>query len=283
MNLNKALIMFALFWVSCGTDQDTDKLVTITTRLGDIKLVLFEDTPMHKESFLELAEEGAYDSTTFYRVINNFMIQGGDVALHQEFEQESLRLIPAEISPNHIHAKGMIGAARQGANVNPEKNSSTQFYIVHGEVFSHEELTTDINKLNNAFSKYINDGEHDELLKYCTVLQDSGQIDALQDLIIEMRPELEADMDMDFENTEITPAQIDAYTTIGGAPHLDGGYTVFGKVVEGMETVDKIAALEVDDTDNPLETVLMTLKIEEYPKDSITAWYGIEYPKTEDN
>ena len=86
---------------------------------------------------------------------------------------------------------------------------------------------------------------------------------------------------MDFENKEISEEQILAYTTVGGAPHLDGGYTVFGQVVEGMETVDKIADLEVDSLDNPLEPVYMQLKFEEVPHDSLTFWYGIEYPKPE--
>ena len=103
-------------------------------------MVLFEDTPKHKASFLELAEVGAYDSTKFYRVMEEFMIQGGDVSLNEAFEKESRRLIPAEFKPSLYHKKGMIGAARQTASENPFKQSSTQFYIVHGTTFSKEEL-----------------------------------------------------------------------------------------------------------------------------------------------
>jgi peptidyl-prolyl cis-trans isomerase B (cyclophilin B) len=176
----------------------------------------------------------------------------------------------------------MIGAARQGANVNPEKKSSTQFYIVHGEVYTEEELKTNIEQLNSAFGRFLNDGEHEELKQRCLALQDSGLTEELQNLILDMRPEVEETLEMDFENVEITPEQIKVYTTIGGTPHLDGGYTVFGQVVEGMETVDKIASLEVDEDDNPVDPVFITLQVEEHPKDSLIAWYGIEYPIVEE-
>jgi cyclophilin family peptidyl-prolyl cis-trans isomerase len=283
MNSNKliilALILTTLFWQSCTSEtKNTDKVVTISTRLGDIKIILFEDTPKHKASFLELAEAGAYDSTNFYRVIKDFMIQGGDIAIHPEFEKEARRLIPAEILPQHIHARGMIGAARQGVNVNPSRKSSTQFYIVQGKIFTQKELTTKISRLNSALPKFLYNGEHQDLIDEFKVLQDSGRHDELQQRILSLRKEIEESLDMNFENTEISKAQIETYTTIGGAPHLDGSYTVFGQVVEGMDTVDKIAALEVDSVDNPLEPVMMKLAIDEVPKDSITAWYGIEYP-----
>ena len=283
MSLSRYLIVFvAILGISCSSSVETDKLVTISTRLGDIKLVLFEDTPFHKESFLELAEAGAYDGTGFHRVIEDFMIQAGDISKNPEFERESRRLIPAEFLSHRIHARGMLGAARQGANVNPEKKSSTQFYIVQGEVYTEEELTTNIEQLNSAFGRFLNDGEHEELKQKCLALQDSGLTEEFQNLILDMRPEIEEAMDLDFENLEITPEQIKLYTTVGGTPHLDGGYTVFGQVVEGMETVDKIASLEVDSDDKPLEPVKITLKVEEHPKDSLIAWYGIEYPIIEE-
>ena len=288
MRLNKivqlALVLSLLVWQSCSsTEGNEEQLVKLTTRLGDIKIILFDDTPKHKESFLELAEEGAYDSTKFYRVMKDFMIQGGDVANNVGFEKEARRLIPSEISPDHIHKKGMIGAARQPQNRNPYRLSSTQFYIVHGRTFSQKELTTDLAQLNAALSKYLYNGEHQDLLDEFKVLQDSGRTEELQERVIGLREEIEKFENKSFENTEITQTQIDAYTTIGGAPHLDGGYTVFGQVVEGLDVVDKIANLKVDSLDNPLEEIYMTVSIEDVPKDSITAWYGIIYPKTEPN
>ncbi len=283
MNLNRilsiGLLLSLILWQSCSTKVDNqEQLITITTRLGDIKIVLFDDTPKHKASFLELTGLGAYDSTTFYRVIKDFMVQGGDVANNPQFEKEARRLIPAEITPEHIHKKGMIGAARQPKSINPYRQSSTQFYIVQGKTFSKEELTTDISQLNSACSRYLYDGKHQDLIDEFKVLQDSGRSEELQSRILGLRQEIEESLGMDFENTEISQRQIETYTTAGGAPHLDGGYTVFGQVVEGMETVDKIAMLEVDSVDNPLEPIYMTVAIENVPKDSITAWYGIIYP-----
>ena len=286
MSLNRAwqvtLMLGLMVWPSCSSNQETkEQLVKITTRFGDIKIILYDDTPKHKESFLELAKEGAYDSTAFYRVIKDFMVQGGDVAINADFEKEARRLIPAEISPDHIHKRGMIGAARQTQNRNPYRLSSTQFYIVQGKTFTKKELTTDVAQLNASLSNYLYNGESQDLLNEFKTLQDSGRTDELQQRVLGLRKEIELFTKKSFENTEITQAQIDAYTTIGGAPHLDGEYTVFGQVVEGLEIVDKIAALEVDSVDNPLEAVYMTVSIEEVPKDSITAWYGLVYAKPE--
>jgi peptidyl-prolyl cis-trans isomerase B (cyclophilin B) len=210
------------------------------------------------------------------------MIQGGDIARNPAFEMEARRLIPAEFLPNHYHKRGMLAAARQNANRNPLKKSSTQFYIVQGKVFDRETLTTNVEQLNTALPKFLYDGKHEDLINECKALQDSGKYNELQKLVISLRKDIEAALGKDFENKEITEEQIDAYTTIGGAPHLDGKYTVFGQVLEGMETVDKIAALKVDSLDKPLDPVYMQLKIEEIPKDSITAWFGYVYPKPQD-
>lgn len=285
MKLNRTLpaILFLsiLVWQSCSSgEENQEQLITLTTRLGDIKLVLYDDTPKHKASFIELAKAGAYDSTTFYRVIKDFMVQGGDVAINADFEKESRRLISSEILPDHFHKRGVIGAARQSVNRNPYRLSSTQFYIVEGRKFSQKELTTDIVQMNSALSRYLYNGENQDLIDEFKVLQDSGRSDELQERVLELRDEIEESLNMDFENSEISQAQVEAYTTVGGAPHLDGAYTVFGQVVEGMNIVDKIANLKVDSVDNPLEPVYMKVAIEYVPKDSISAWYGIIYPET---
>jgi peptidyl-prolyl cis-trans isomerase B (cyclophilin B) len=125
------------------------------------------------------------------------------------------------------------------------------------------------------------DGEHQELIDEFKVLQYSGRSEELQNRILALRKEIEESLDMNFENTEISQMQIETYTTAGGAPHLDGEYTVFGQVVEGMETVEKISLLKVDNVDKPLEAIYMMITIENVPKDSITARYGIIYPVIE--
>jgi cyclophilin family peptidyl-prolyl cis-trans isomerase len=274
-------VILTLLFQSCGPgEEDYDQLVTISTRKGEMKMILFNDTPLHKKSFLELAQNGAYDSTSFYRIIEGFMIQGGDISIHEDFEKESRRLIPSEFLPHRIHTKGMVGAARQDAAINPYKHSTTQFYIVHGSTFSEEELRIDIDKLNGSLAKYLYDGEHQDLIDEFKVLQDSGRSDELQRRVIALRPQMEEALEMSFANTEVTEEQINAYTTIGGAPHLDGEYTVFGKVVEGLEVIDSIASTEVR-KDMATEPIIMTVKVEDVLKDSLTAWYGIVYPATQ--
>ena len=282
---NKVSLLFvfvALLVQSCGPDkEDYDQLVTISTSKGDMKMILFNDTPLHKKSFLELAEKGAYDSTSFHRVIEGFMIQGGDVSDNEKFEKESRRLIPAEIRPERFNSRGMVGAARQTTSQNPYKHSTTQFYIVQGTVFGEEEILTDVDKLNGSLAKYLYDGNQQALINEFKALQDSGRSEELQQRVLELRPAMEKALDMSFENTSMTEEQIKVYTTIGGAPHLDGEYTVFGKVVDGLEIMDLIAESKVDSLDRPLDPVYMTIKVEDILKDSLTAKYGIVYPANE--
>jgi peptidyl-prolyl cis-trans isomerase B (cyclophilin B) len=278
-NISFFLLGLIILLQSCGPDsQDYDQLVTISTTKGEMKMILFNDTPLHKKSFLELAEAGAYDSTSFHRVIQGFMIQGGSLAGNEAFEKEARRLIPEEFQPHRFNAKGMVGAARQNTSENPYKHSTTQFYIVQGSVFTEEEISTDIDKLNGSLAKYLYDGEHQDLIDEFKVLQDSGRTEELQDRVLELRPAMEEALDMSFENTSLTQDQITTYTTIGGSPHLDSEYTVFGKIVAGLEVIDLIAEIEVDDKNKPVEPIYMTVKVEDILKDSLTARYGIIYP-----
>lgn len=277
--LSFILLFFVLTFQACGPDKASyDQLVTISTEMGEMKLILFNDTPLHKKSFLELAEEGAYDSTSFHRVIEGFMIQGGDVSDNEKYAKEARRLIPAEFRPNRINSRGMLGAARQTTSQNPYKHSTTQFYIVQGTIFTEEEIRTDFDKLNGSLAKYLYDGNHDDLIDEFKALQDSGRTEELQQRVLTLRNEMEEALDMSFEKTNLTEQQVKTYTTIGGAPHLDGEYTVFGKVVEGLDVIDAIAHSAVDSLDKPINPIYITLKVEDVLKDSLTARYGIIYP-----
>jgi len=181
--------------------------VLIQTDFGNIKLALYNDTPLHRDNFIKLAKEGFFNGSIFHRVINGFMIQGGGAPAGK---QEVSYRVPAEILPNHFHKKGALAAARMGDQVNPKKESSgSQFYIAQGVKYSDAQLD-----------------------------QFEGQM-----------------------GKKFTQAQRTAYTTVGGTPHLDGGYTVFGEVLEGLEVVDKIAAVKTGAADKPVQDVKMTVKV----------------------
>jgi peptidyl-prolyl cis-trans isomerase B (cyclophilin B) len=197
--------------------------VIITTNLGEIKIKLYEDTPLHRENFLKLARAGQYDSTLFHRIIKEFMIQGGD-PWSKDPAKKNLAgqggpgyTLPAEILPNHFHKKGVLAAARLGDQVNPKRESSgSQFYIVQGKTFTSEELD---------------------------------------------RIEKQLQMATGNKEFKLSAEARAAYTTVGGTPHLDQQYTVFGEVIEGLDVVDKIAAVKTLSGDRPAEDVWMTMKV----------------------
>lgn len=211
------ILLTILISLNCMVySQDKRKKVLISTNMGDMTVVLYNETPKHRDNFIKLAESGYYDGTLFHRVIQNFMIQGGDPASKNASPEKALGnsgpgyTLPAEINPKYFHKKGALAAARQGDQVNPKKESNgSQFYIVQGRKVSEEEL--------NLFQNR--------------------------------------------SNIKMSPEQIKAYTTIGGTYHLDGSYTVFGEVIEGLDVIDKIAAVKTNKMDRPLQDVKMTIKV----------------------
>lgn len=266
------LIMTVLFFSACG---EKDYLVTIKTSYGDIKVVLYDQTPEHKDNFIRLAKSGDYDSTTFHRVIENFMIQGGDVNAKEGNEGKIDYTLPAEFVDTLFHHKGALAAARQGDKINPEKESSgCQWYIVQGEVYSEAQLTTDMEKVNKYITQLYEKPDYVNLQEELTrIYYDEGQ-EAYSDKIMELIPILEAEFDEEFTK-EYPQDRLKAYTTIGGTPHLDDAYTVFGRVVEGLEVVDKIAAVETGRVDKPLEPVYMTLEVEEISPKKLRKQYDL--------
>ncbi len=267
--------------------SEKDFLFTIHTQYGDMKAVLYDATPQHKENFLKLTREGMYDSTIFHRVIKDFMIQGGDVLTKKGADRNDPNLkaiaentIPAEFVDTLFHKKGALAAARQGDQVNPEKASSgSQFYIVQGKKLSEEELTTDQAKLNDGIRQLLQMEAYDSLRQELIALYNANDFEAYTQKIIDCRPLIEKELNMNLDK-EISPKKLEAYTTVGGVPHLDDTYTVFGEVVEGLPVIDSVANQPVGAADKPIENIYMTVTVEEVPKKKITELYGYTYPDT---
>ncbi|HSJ66988.1 MAG TPA: peptidylprolyl isomerase [Anditalea sp.] len=263
--------------LSAGCASEKDYLITIETRHGNMYAVLFDDTPSHKQNFIDLAENNRFDSTEFQRVIEDFMIQGGDVFTKENVPPNEQYTIPAEIHEDRIHAKGNIAAARQGDNINPERRSSgTQFYIVQGRVYDRQELTTDMKRLQESFMRYTQLESNKGLRENYRQLYEFGDFNGLNQLMLSQKEEMESFYNTNLDK-KLTQQQIEEYTTIGGTPHLDNAYTVFGKIVEGIDVLDKIAAEPTDRSDRPIDPVYMKVKVDKIAKSRITKDYGYEY------
>lgn len=201
----------------CALAQTSTTEVLFETTAGNIRIALFDDTPQHRDNFLNNVKEHVYDSLLFHRVIKNFMVQCGDLNSKHAKPGQQLGYgdynytVEAEFRlPKLYHRRGMVAMAREGDRVNPERRSSAcQFYIVWGQVCSDARLEKVQERLDAATQ---------------------GQV-------------------------KLTPEMIEVYKTIGGTPHLDGQYTVFGEVVEGMDVVDRIQQVAVDEHDRPLEDI----------------------------
>lgn len=200
-------LLASFVFASVVFSQEKQVKVVISTEYGDMTAVLYNETPLHRDNFVKLVNEGWYEGSPFHRVINQFMIQGGQNA---DGRLDPGYKVPAEFVSKYFHKKGALSAARQGDQVNPEKASSgSQFYIVQGRVTSADQVSMMGSRSGFAY----------------------------------------------------TDEQIEVYSTIGGTPHLDGSYTVFGEVIEGLEVVDKIAAVQTGAGDKPVKDVTMSIKI----------------------
>ncbi len=251
---------------------EKERIVLITTEYGDIKVKLYNETPLHRDNFVKLVEEGFYDSTIFHRVISQFMIQGGDPDSKKALPGQQLGnggpgyTIPAEFNSKLIHKKGVLAAARNGDNVNPEKKSSgSQFYIVQGKVYTAEEMDMQLKRMNQQvisgfFSKFIHDPKNTSYKNKVDSLRKAQNMEGLVALQKEIEEMNKTEMDK-LPLKKFTEEQIKAYTTVGGTPHLDGNYTVFGEVISGLEVIDLIADVEKDKSDRPLKDIKMSMKL----------------------
>lgn len=276
-----------LLLLSQCTGDKNDTVITIKTSYGDMVAILYDETPRHKENFIKLAKEGFYNDLLFHRVMQGFMIQGGDPDSKNAPFDQNLGVggpgytIPAEFNSKFIHDKGALSAARVPDNQNPSKASSgSQFYIVQGTIIPQgdaDALRIHQGKLNAAFQKVFQDSKNQPLIDSLNQLYMTGDMQAYQRKVYSLVPRIEK-MTGQKIYKEVSAEKLKAYTTIGGAPHLDGEYTVFGRVISGLEVIDKIAAIQVDERNRPLQDLRMTVTVKELPRKKITELYGYTYP-----
>ena len=246
-----------------------DVMVDIKTSLGDIRVLLYGETPKHRDNFIKLVEEKFYEGTLFHRVINEFMIQAGDPDSKGAPAGKMLGSggpgyqIDAEIVyPKYFHKRGALAAARQADQVNPERKSSgSQFYIVTGNVYNKSQLNEMargmmMQREHNIFNAMAA-ARRNEIMDMRRNRDQAGLMALQEELIAAAKKEAAAQGTIAF-----TPEQLEAYSTIGGAPHLDGEYTVFGEVVEGLGVVEAIEKVKTGRADRPVEDVkVISIKV----------------------
>ena len=237
--------------------------------MGDITVRLYDETPLHRDNFLKLAAEEFFNGTLFHRVIKDFMIQGGDP--NSKGAPAGMNLgsggpgytIPAEIQPTLFHKRGALSAARLGDEVNPTKESSgSQFYIVWGKVYKAPELKQLEHQMKMQQEQNIFNAlamEHREEIMNLRRNRNRDGLMELQDKLAKMA----MDKSKELGAPAFTPEQVEAYTTLGGTPFLDGGYTVFGEVEEGLDVVEAIQNVETSAGDRPKTDVVMNVAVME--------------------
>ena len=257
------LLLSLVLFSSCNGQkrEGANTEIVLETTLGDIHIALFDDTPGHRDNIVKNIQEGKYDGVTFHRVIRNFMIQTGDSATKQSAtsplsDSTVTERIPAEIVyPKYFHRRGMVGAARDGDDENPERKSDKyQFYIVTGKVCSEADLdgyesAREEREAQQLFDRLCQ--EHNEEIEALRAARQPRRLsDRLETLLDEARMKVAENPPLMFTKT-----QRSTYRSKGGAPWLDGEYTIFGEVVEGMAVVEKIQKIKTNDKDVPLAEV----------------------------
>lgn len=247
-------------------NQMNETQVVMHTSMGDIQLKLYNETPKHRDNFIQLVKDGTYNGLLFHRVIKDFMIQGGDVTSKDAPMNKSLGAgdlgytVPAEFNyPKYFHKKGALCAARTGDEVNPERASSaSQFYIVTGKKYSDAELNQMEKQLENRLKQSIFARLQAENKPKIMEYYRSGnkeELAILRDTLIG-KTELEAEKRKD--ETKLPKELREIYKTEGGVPFLDNQYTVYGEVVKGIEVVEAIQNIKTNKQDRPTENVVIT-------------------------
>ncbi|WP_158977439.1 peptidylprolyl isomerase [Cellulophaga sp. L1A9] len=261
------LLFLCIFLLNCteaekkikSTSSDKKQKIALVTNKGTMILELYNETPLHRDNFINLVNNKAYDSVLFHRVIQNFMIQAGDPESKNAQTKDTLGegdvpyRVKAEFVPSLFHKKGVLAAARDD---NPERASSgMQFYIAQGKIYNDSLLSIAETRINGWLAAYEikKDNKNSYLLDSLQQAMDNGNkthYALFKDSIAAWAEHTE-----NFTKYKIPATQREVYKTLGGVPHLDQNYTVFGEVVEGLEIIDSIAATPTGTFDRPVEDV----------------------------
>lgn len=247
-------------------EKNKDTIIVIKTSLGNVKVKLYAETPMHRDNFVKLVKEKFYNGTLFHRVIKGFMVQGGDPNSKKAKKGQRLGegdlgyTIKPEFNNKYYHKKGALAAAREGDRANPDKKSSaSQFYFATGKVYRNTELDSMVVSINKRRKRKIFMSLKSKNANKFKALQKANEYDKINQLITSMNTKL----DSLSEKTKLilSDKQKHDYTSIGGTPHLDGNYTVFGEIIEGMDVIDKLSEQKTDSFDRPLKDIKMKMSI----------------------
>lgn len=262
---------YLLFLFICSSiiSQAQTRIIEISTNFGTMRFSLYDDTPKHRDAFIQLAKEGYYNGTLFYRVIQDFLIQGGSKSSKGAPAGKRIgygdpdKTVDDEILDHYFHKKGSLCAPRQPDEVNPWQQSDiSQFYIVKGRIHTAgllDSMELSVNRpiRNRIVQKHMTSEIRARLKK----LKEEKKVKEFREIAEDVKTRIETDYDLEPGVLKFSEAQREAYTTIGGYPDLDGKYTIFGECVSGLEVIDKIAALKTDENNRPHTDVKITVKV----------------------
>ncbi len=261
-----SITLFGLFVSTAFTNpKPLEQKVEISTRYGKIIVKLYNETPLHRDNFIKLVKAGFYDSLLFHRIVPQFMIQGGDPS--SKYAPAGFPLgsgvtgytIPPEFHPTLYHKRGALAAARDN---NPQMASNgSQFYIVQGRTFTIDEINAQVNQTNlNLKTQLFNAVMQSDSVRL--KMQDytlRGDKQGMHDYIVSMQPKVDSIYGP--KELRYSAEQVITYLQVGGAPHLDQSYTVFGEVVEGLNIVDSISTVKCDANNRPLVDLRIRMRL----------------------
>lgn len=261
------ILFFCVSFLAQANAQS--KVVQVSTNLGAMKFRLYDDTPKHQNAFIQLTKEGYYDETLFYRVIQNFLIQGGSKSSKNAAPGKRIgygdpdMTVDDEIRSHYFHKKGSLCAPRQPDDINPFKQSDiSQFFIIKGSVYTQGALDTMELAVNRPIrKKVISKIMTPEVRANLKQLKEEKKVKEFREIASELKAKIETEYSLQIGTLEFTEAQRKAYSTVGGYPDLDGKYTIFGECISGFDVIDKIAALNTDKNNRPYTDVKISVTV----------------------